>query len=105
MDGKVEVFATACQDKPFLWPNDLCFGPDGMAFSKDDRLYETVFNRGRVAVMDSEGRVVENVSTRGQKPTNVAFGLPGDKRIYVTENEFGALKVFDAGVDGLPLYC
>jgi gluconolactonase len=212
MDGKVEVFATACQGKPFLWPNDLCFGPDGavymtdtgvrvrdfkvgtrprpdyetvefdgrvyridpatgevrqidgglrfangiafgpdgnlyvnetltgmvyryawrgggelgprecfgqsnpdpipgyqgpdgMAFSQDGRLYVTVFNRGRVAVMDSDGRVVENVSTHGQKPTNVAFGLPGDKRIYVTENEFGALEVFDAGVDGLPLYC
>ena len=57
-----------------------------------------------MAVMDSEGRVVENVATRGRKPTNVAFGLSGDKRIYVTENEFGALEVFDAGIDGLPLY-
>ena len=79
-------------------------GPDGMAFSQDGRLYVAIFGRGRVNVMNSAGLVVEQISTRGQKPTNVAFGLPGDKRIYVTENEFGALEAFDVGVDGLPLY-
>lgn len=211
MDGKVEVVATACEGKPFLWPNDLCFGPDGalymtdtgvrvrdfkvgtqprpdyetvafdgrvyridpatgsvrqidgglrftngiafgpdgnlyvnetltgmvyryswrdggvlgprecfgqsnphpipgyqgpdgMAFSKDGRLFVTIFNRGRVAVMGPDGQVIKNHSTRGKKPTNVAFGLPGEQRIYVTENEFGALEVFDVGVDGFPLY-
>lgn len=79
-------------------------GPDGMAFSQDGRLFVAVFGRGRVNIMDANGQVVEQIPTRGLKPTNVAFGLPGDKRIYVTENEFGALEVFDVGVDGLPLY-
>lgn len=79
-------------------------GPDGMAFSQDGRLFVAVFGRGRVNIMDTNGQVVEQIPTRGLKPTNVAFGLPGDKRIYVTENEFGALEVFDVGVDGLPLY-
>ncbi len=54
--------------------------------------------------MDSNGLVIEHILTRGLKPTNVAFGLAGDKRIYVTENEFGALEAFDVGVEGLPLY-
>jgi gluconolactonase len=79
-------------------------GPDGMAFSKDGRLFVAIFGRGRVNVMDSNGLVIEQISTRGLKPTNVAFGLPGDKRIYVTENEFGALEAFDVGVDGFPLH-
>lgn len=79
-------------------------GPDGMAFSKDGRLYVALFGRGRVAVMDSEGKVVEHIPTRGLKPTNVAFGLPGDPRIYVTEDELGSLEVFDVGAEGLPLY-
>ena len=79
-------------------------GPDGMAFSTDGRLYVAVFGRGRVAVMGLDGSVVEQIPTHGSRPTNVAFGLPGDKRIYVTENEFGALEVFDVGVDGFPLY-
>jgi gluconolactonase len=79
-------------------------GPDGMAFSTDGKLYVAVFGRGRVTVMGPDGAIVEHISTRGRRPTNVAFGLPGDKRIYVTENEFGALEVFDVGVDGFPLY-
>src|SRR4029077_7362882 len=28
MDGKAEVVATECDGEPFLFPNDLCFGPD-----------------------------------------------------------------------------
>lgn len=79
-------------------------GPDGVAFSKAGTLYVAVFGRGRVTMMEPDGRVAGHVSIRGQKPTNVAFGLPGDKRIYVTENEFGALEVFDAGPDGYPLH-
>jgi gluconolactonase len=79
-------------------------GPDGMAFSEDGRLFVTIFGRSLVNVMDSNGMVVDRISTRGLKPTNVAFGLPGDKRIYVTENEFGALEAFDVGVDGFPLH-
>jgi gluconolactonase len=79
-------------------------GPDGMAFDQDGRLYVAVFGRGRLTVMDPDGAIVEHIATNGQKPTNVAFGLPGDKRIYVTENEFGALEVFDVGVDGLALH-
>jgi gluconolactonase len=211
MDGKVETVATECDAKPFLWPNDLCFGPDGalymtdsgvrvrdfkvgtghrpdyetvkldgrvyridpqsgqvrqldgglrftngiafgpdetlyvnetmtgmiyrykwrsehdlgpresfgnsnpdpttgfqgpdgMAFGTDGRLYVAVFKRGRVTVLAPDGSIVEHIATHGQKPTNVAFGLPGDKRIYVTENELGALEVFDVGVEGLPLF-
>ena len=79
-------------------------GPDGMAFSADGKLYVAVFGRGRVTVMGPDGSVVGHISTQGRKPTNVAFGLSGDKRIYVTENEFGALEVFDVGVEGFPLY-
>lgn len=79
-------------------------GPDGMAFDRDGRLYVAVFGRGRVTVMDRDGAIVEHIATRGQKPTNVAFGLPGDKRIYVTENEFGTLEVYEVGVDGLTLH-
>jgi len=79
-------------------------GPDGMAFSADGKLYVAVFGRGRVTVMAPDGSVVEHIPTRGRRPTNVAFGSPGDKRIYVTENEFGALEMFDVGVEGFALY-
>ena len=35
MDGKAEVVATGCDGEPFLFPNDLCFGPDGALYLTD----------------------------------------------------------------------
>jgi gluconolactonase len=101
-DGQVgprECFGNSVPDR-----NPGFQGPDGMAFSADGRLYIAVFGRGRVTVLGADGAVLEHISTHGRRPTNVSFGCPGDHRIYVTENEFGALEVFDVGVDGFPLY-
>ncbi len=79
-------------------------GPDGMAFSTDGRLYVAVFGQRDVTVLGAKGEVVERISTTGKLPTNVAFALPGRKRIHVTEYEFGQLEAFDVATDGLPLW-
>jgi len=80
-------------------------GPDGMAFGADGKLYIAVFGQQEVVVLDANGSVDERIQTRGAEPTNVAFGLPGQKKIYVTECEFGQLEEFDVPTDGLPLWC
>jgi gluconolactonase len=79
-------------------------GPDGMAFSSDGRLYVAVFGQGDVMVIGPNGAVCGRVETAGKLPTNVAFCLPGQKRIHVTEYELGQLEAFEVGVDGLPLW-
>ena len=79
-------------------------GPDGMAFATDGRLYVAVFGQGDVTVLGKKGEVVERIPTAGKLPTNVAFALPGRKRIHVTEYEFGQMEVFDVPADGLPLW-
>lgn len=79
-------------------------GPDGMKFGADRRLYVTVFAQGDVTILDADGQVSERIKTIGAFPTNLAFGLPGDKRIYVTEDEHGTLEVYHVGVDGFNLY-
>lgn len=35
MDGAYEVFLKECQGEPFLWPNDLAIGPDGLLYLTD----------------------------------------------------------------------
>ena len=35
LDGEVEVVLTGCDGEPFLFPNDLCFGPDGALYMTD----------------------------------------------------------------------
>jgi len=79
-------------------------GPDGMAFSTDGRLFVAVFGQQDVTVLGKTGAVVERIPTAGKLPTNVAFALPGRKRIHVTEYELGQLEAFDVTSDGLPLW-
>ena len=86
-------------DAPAGWK-----GPDGMAFGEDGSLYVAVFGQRDVTVLGAGGEVAERIPTDGNLPTNVAFALPGRKRIHVTEYEFGQVEAFDVSCDGLPLW-
>jgi gluconolactonase len=79
-------------------------GPDGMAFDTDGLLYVAVFAQGDVTVLGLDGQVVRRLPTLGMLPTNVAFALPGQHRIHVTEYEMGQMETFDVNSDGLPLW-
>jgi gluconolactonase len=79
-------------------------GPDGMKFGRDGRLYVTVYNQGDVTVLGTDGSVVRRIPTSGRRPTNLAFGPAGQKRIYVTEVEKGSLEALDVDTGGLTLH-
>ena len=82
-------------------------GPDRGCVTKlgeDGNLYVTVYGQGDVTVLSADGSVAGRIQTAGKLPTNVAFGLPGEQRIYVTEVEFGRVEAFEVNADGLRLY-
>lgn len=79
-------------------------GPDGVAFSEDGRLWVAVFRQGDITVLSPDGSVERRIQLAGRSPTNVAFGPPGDTRIYITETETNTLEARDVGVGGLPLH-
>jgi gluconolactonase len=79
-------------------------GPDGMAFSTDGKLYVAVFGQRDVTVLGADGKVFERIPTVGMLPTNLAFALPGSKKIYITEYELGQMEAVDVPTDGLPLF-
>ena len=79
-------------------------GPDGMAFGANGNLYVTVFGQGDVTVLSPDGSVAERIETAGRLPTNVAFGRSGERKIYVTEDEFGRVEAFEVGTEGLRLH-
>jgi SMP-30/Gluconolactonase/LRE-like region len=70
----------------------------------DGNLYAAVHGQGDVTVPSPEGDVVRRIETTGRQPTNVAFGRPGEQRIYVTEVEFGRSEAFEVEPEGLRLY-
>ena len=90
-----------------LWPEwqgaGAVRGPDGMAFSADGRLWVAVFGQGDVTVLRPDGSWEQRIPLEGKAPTNVAFGLGDDRRIYVTEVELGQLTVHEVAAVGLEL--
>ena len=86
-------------NKPVLFK-----GPDGMAFDVNGKLYVAVYAQADVTVLGKDGKVLERISTPGNLPTNVCFGLHGQKKIYVTEYELGRLECYDVNAEGLPLW-
>lgn len=101
LDGNSEVIATGCDDKGFLFPNDLCFGPDGAIYLTDSGIiidsfapkgkiradYMDVDYDGCVYRVDLLTRTVALID-RGIRFTNgIAFGP--DHRLYVNETLTG----------------
>jgi gluconolactonase len=86
-------------DAPSGWK-----GPDGMAFDESGLLYVAVFGQGDITVLDTNGAVAQRIPTQGILPTNVAFALPGQHRLHVTEYQYGQMEVFPVSRDGLRLY-
>jgi gluconolactonase len=79
-------------------------GPDGMAFSSDGRLWIAVFGQGDITVLAADGSFDHRIKLPGKSPTNVAFGAPGDERLYIVEGEKGTLESREVGVGGAPLF-
>lgn len=79
-------------------------GPDGMAFDENGLLYVAVFAQGDVTVLGLDGQVVRRLPTQGNLPTNVAFALPGERRMHVTEYALGQMEIFPVDCEGLRLW-
>jgi sugar lactone lactonase YvrE len=52
-------------------------------------------------VLNPDGSFDHRIKLPGKSPTNVAFGRPGDRHLYIVEGEKGTLERRDVGVEGL----
>jgi len=107
LDGRSEVVATGCDGEPFLFPNDLCLGPDGDVYLTDSGVEIGKFapnNQIRPDYMDVhyDGRVYRVNPTSGKvtkldsgiKFTNgIAFGP--DRLLYANETLTGNIYRYD----------
>lgn len=69
-------------------------GFDGMRCDADGNLCITRYGKGTVAVLSSEGEVLREINVLGARPSNLCFGGPDGRTVYVTEVEHQRLVQF-----------
>jgi sugar lactone lactonase YvrE len=76
-------------------------GFDGMRCDVDGNLYITRYGKGTVVVLTPEGKVVREVDVLGAAPSNLCFGGPDGRTVYVTEVKKQRLVQFRVDRPGL----
>jgi gluconolactonase len=76
-------------------------GFDGMRCDVDGNLYITRYGKGTVAVLSPQGEVLREIDVLGARPSNICFGGPDGKTVYVTEVEHQRVVSFRVETPGL----
>lgn len=76
------------------------FGSDGMRCDAKGNLYLTRYDKGTIAIISPQGKILREVQLAGKKPSNIAFGGPDGKTCYVTMADRGNIETFRTDVPG-----
>jgi sugar lactone lactonase YvrE len=75
-------------------------GFDGMRVDVEGNLYVTRYGKGTVVKLSPEGEILQEIDVLGDKPSNLCFGGPDGRTVYVTEVEHRRLVSFRVDVPG-----
>lgn len=76
-------------------------GFDGMRCDIDGNLYVARYGKGTVAVVSPAGKVLREIDVLGAAPSNLCFGGPDGRTVYVTEVKKQRLVQFRVDRPGL----
>jgi gluconolactonase len=76
-------------------------GFDGMRCDVAGNLYITRYGKGTVVKLSPKGEVLQEIDVLGKQPSNLCFGGPDGRTIYVTEVEHRRLVQFRVDQPGL----
>ena len=76
------------------------FGLDGMKCDRDGNLYVARFGKGTIAVVSPEGILLREVQLTGKNCTNLAFGGPDGRTVFVTMNDRKGIEKFRNNIPG-----
>jgi sugar lactone lactonase YvrE len=76
-------------------------GFDGMRCDVKGNLYITRYGKGTVVKLSPQGEVLQEIDVLGKQPSNLCFGGPDGRTVYVTEVEHTRLVQFRVDDPGL----
>jgi sugar lactone lactonase YvrE len=76
-------------------------GFNGMRCDLDGNLYVTRHGKGTVLKLSPEGKVLREIDVLGKMPSNLCFGGPDGRTVYVTEVEHRRVVQFRVARPGL----
>lgn len=76
-------------------------GFDGMRCDVEGNLYVTRYGKGTVVKLSPQGDILQEVNVLGKSPSNLCFGGPDGRTVYVTEVEHTRLVQFRVDRPGL----
>jgi sugar lactone lactonase YvrE len=70
------------------------FSLDGIRTDIDGRIYVARILKGTIALLAPDGRELREIALVAAEPTNLAFGGPDGKTVYVTQRKGGFIESF-----------
>jgi sugar lactone lactonase YvrE len=95
-----DVDASGAVSRKRLFATFPDYGLDGMKCDRDGSLYVTRHGKGTIAVLSPRGDLVREIRLKGTQPSNLVFGGPDGRNVYVTLQDRGAIETFRADVPG-----
>ena len=76
------------------------FEVDGLRTDVDGRIYLARLSAGKIAIIAADGSLEREVPLRGKQPTNLTFGGPDGRTVFVTQKEGRFIEAFRVGRPG-----
>lgn len=76
------------------------FGFDGMKCDAEGNLYVTRYGKGAIAVLSPKGELIREVMLKGKRCSNLVFGGPKGKTVFVTLQDRKGMERFQNDIAG-----
>ena len=70
------------------------FEVDGLRTDVDGRIYLARLSAGKIAIIGADGSLQREVPVSGKQPTNLTFGGPDGRTVFVTQKEGRFIEAF-----------
>ncbi|GAA4317399.1 SMP-30/gluconolactonase/LRE family protein [Compostibacter hankyongensis] len=94
----IDTAGNISNKRPFTDFSD--FGLDGMHCDKQGNLYVCRYGKGVIAVFDPAGKLLREIPLKGKNCSNLVFGGPDGRTVYVTLQDRKMLEQFRTDIPG-----